>query len=74
MQSEMRKKGADQAKQTYIWGVKKYRDGDLKEPAVILPRQSRDGITDFDILYYRGMCHIFDVGDYMQLWLTLRSL
>ena len=65
MQSGMSGEGADPAKQAYIEGLKKYRDGDLKNACSYFTRAITGGIEDFDILYYRGMCHI-DAGDYQS--------
>jgi tetratricopeptide (TPR) repeat protein len=65
MQSGLSGDGADPAKQAYIEGLKRYRDGDLKSAAGFFTRAIDGGIGDFDILYYRGMCHI-DSGDYQS--------
>lgn len=51
------------AKQSYILGLKQYRDGDLKGACINFSRAIDAGIDDFDILYYRGMCHL-DAGEY----------
>lgn len=48
----------DPAKKAYIEGLKRYRDGDLKEAVTYFTKAIDGGIADFDILYYRGMCHI----------------
>ncbi len=62
MQSET-SEGSDPAKQAYIRGLKKYRDGDLKGACSFFTQAIDGGIGDFDILYYRGMCHL-DAGRY----------
>ena len=59
----MSNEGSDPAKQAYIVGLKKYRDGDLNGACTYFTRAISDGIGDFDILYYRGMCHL-DAGNY----------
>lgn len=63
MQSGMNSESPDPAKQAYIQGLKKYRDGDLKEACRYFTHAINGGIGDFDILYYRGMCHLDD-SDY----------
>ncbi len=65
MQSAMNNEGSDPAKQAYINGLKKYRDGDLKAACPYFSQAIDGGIGDFDILYYRGMCHL-DAGDYQS--------
>ena len=54
----MSNEGPDPAKQAYIEGLKKYRDGDLNSACTFFTRAIDGGIGDFDILYYRGMCHL----------------
>jgi len=61
----MNTEGSDLAKQAYISGLKKYRDGDLKSACPYFSEAIAGGIGDFDILYYRGMCHL-DAGDYQS--------
>jgi len=61
----MSNEGTDPAKQAYIEGLKKYRDGDLRGACIYFTRAIGDGIGDFDILYYRGMCHL-DAEDYQS--------
>ncbi len=51
------------AKKAYIEGLKRYKEGDLKSALVYFTSAIEGGIDDFDILYYRGMCHL-DNGDY----------
>ena len=63
MRSGKSNEGSDPAKQAYIEGLKKYRDGDLNEACTYFTQAISDGIGDFDILYYRGMCHL-DAGNY----------
>lgn len=63
MQSGIHNEGTDPAKQAYIEGLKKYRDGDLRSACSFFTRAISGGIGDFDILYYRGMCHL-DAADY----------
>lgn len=63
MQSGVNHEGSDPAKQSYIEGLRKYRDGDLKGACIHFTRAIEGGIGDFDILYYRGMCHL-DAGTY----------
>jgi tetratricopeptide (TPR) repeat protein len=63
MLSGLSNEGADPAKQAFIEGLKKYRDGNLREACFFFTRAIEGGINDFDILYYRGMCHL-DAGDY----------
>jgi tetratricopeptide (TPR) repeat protein len=63
MQSGMNSEGSSPAKQAYIMGLKKYRDGDLKAACPYFSQAIDGGIDDFDILYYRGMCHL-EAGDY----------
>ncbi|MDD1724840.1 MAG: tetratricopeptide repeat protein, partial [Methanospirillum sp.] len=46
-----------------IEGLKRYRDGDLKGASLFFSEAIQKGITDFDILYYRGMCFL-DAGQY----------
>lgn len=63
MQFGVNNEGSDLAKQSYIEGLKKYRDGDLKGACINFTRAIDGGIGDFDILYYRGMCHL-DASNY----------
>lgn len=65
MQSGMNSEGSDPAKQAYITGLTKYRDGDLKGACPYFSQAISGGIGDFDILYYRGMCHL-DAGNYQS--------
>jgi tetratricopeptide (TPR) repeat protein len=65
MQSGISGPGPDPAKQAYIEGLKKYRDGDMRGACTYFSRAIDGGIGDFDILYYRGMCHI-DAGNYQS--------
>lgn len=51
------------AKKAYIEGLKRYKEGDLKSALSFFTSAIDGGIDDFDILYYRGMCHL-DSGDY----------
>ena len=73
MQSGMKDEGADPAKQAYIEGLKKYRDGDLRGACSYFTRAIGEGIGDFDILYYRGMCHL-DAGDYQAALIDFEVL
>lgn len=54
----MESQADEPAKKAYIEGLKKYRDGELHEACVFFTNAIAGGINDFDILYYRGMCHI----------------
>lgn len=65
MQSGTSEAGPDPAKQAYIEGLKKYRDGDMNSACTYFSQAIDGGIGDFDILYYRGMCHI-DAGNYQS--------
>ena len=56
-------KGTPEAKQAYIEGLRKYRDGDVQSAISYLTTAITAGIDDFDILYYRGMCYL-DIEDY----------
>ncbi|MDD1728959.1 MAG: tetratricopeptide repeat protein [Methanospirillum sp.] len=73
MQSAMNNEGSDPAKQAYINGLKKYRDGDLKAACPYFSQAINGGIGDFDILYYRGMCHL-DAGDYQSALIDFEVL
>jgi len=73
MQSGMNTEGSDPAKQAYILGLKKYRDGDLKAACPYFSQAINGGIDDFDILYYRGMCHL-DAGDYQSALIDFEVL
>lgn len=55
----------DPAKKAYIEGLKRYKAGDLKEATLFFSEAIQKGITDFDILYYRGMCFL-DTGRYEE--------
>lgn len=63
MQTRMSDQRQGLAKQAYISGLKMYRDGDLKGACNFFSKAISEGIEDFDILYYRGMCFL-DAGDY----------
>jgi tetratricopeptide (TPR) repeat protein len=65
MESRADNRADDPAKKAYIEGLKRYRDGDLKEACVFFSNAIAGGITDFDILYYRGMCHL-DAARYVD--------
>jgi len=56
-------KGTPAAKQAYIEGLRKYRDGDVRSAILYLTSAIDAGIDDFDILYYRGMCYL-DIEDF----------
>jgi len=58
MESRDDNRAEDQAKKAYIEGLKRYRDGELKDACAHFTNAISGGITDFDILYYRGMCHL----------------
>jgi tetratricopeptide (TPR) repeat protein len=51
-------KGTAEAKQAYIEGLRRYRDGDVRSAISYLTTAIDAGIDDFDILYYRGMCYL----------------
>ncbi|MFH0967283.1 MAG: tetratricopeptide repeat protein [Methanobacteriota archaeon] len=61
----MSNEGAVPAKQAYIEGLKMYRDGNLRGACRYFTQAIGGGIGDFDILYYRGMCHL-DAADYQS--------
>ncbi|HPY59928.1 MAG TPA: tetratricopeptide repeat protein [Methanospirillum sp.] len=65
MTSRTDNRAEDPAKKAYIEGLKRYRDGELKEACGFFTTAITGGITDFDILYYRGMCHL-DAGRYSE--------
>ena len=65
MDSRTENRAEDPAKKAYIEGLKRYRDGDMKEACNYFTSAIAGGITDFDILYYRGMCHL-DAGRYAE--------
>ena len=56
-------KGTPEAKQAYIEGLRRYRDGDARSAISYLTTAINVGIDDFDILYYRGMCYL-DIEDW----------
>lgn len=69
----MNTEGSDPAKQAYILGLKKYRDGDLKAACPYFSQAIDGGIEDFDILYYRGMCHL-EAGEYQPALIDFEVL
>jgi len=58
MESRTDNRVDDPAKKAYIEGLKRYRDGEYKKACSYLTNAINGGISDFDILYYRGMCHL----------------
>ncbi len=61
------------AKEAYIEGLKLYRDGEFRKACPFFDAAINGGIDDFDILYYRGMCHL-DACDYKSALIDFEVL